>query len=240
MLSDIQPKFGHKIKVCHGPSNEPTSATMMFNPTSTEPISMLIADDHQLVREMLFTFISNQDGFEVSLADSFHDALAKIEAAGSFDVILMDARMPGMDGIVSIESLVKAHPSSSVVVFSGTASNQYVREALSVGAKGYIPKSLPFKSFLSAITLIASGEVFVPSTFSTESTASSKSQRFNLSDSEISVLRKVRAGWSNKEIAREMNATEVTIKMHMRAICIKLGAKNRTQAAVIALQEQIA
>lgn len=215
------------------------SAKMLFTPKTAKPITLLIADDHQLIREMMYTFISNQDNFEASLADSYHDALAKIEAAGSFDVILMDAQMPGMDGIVSIESLVRAHPSSSIVVFSGTVSNEYVQEALLAGAKGYIPKSLPFKSLLSAITLIASGEVFVPSTFSTANTDLAKSRHFNLSESELAVLRKVRAGWSNKEIAREMDATEVTIKMHMRAICLKLGAKNRTQAAVIALQEQI-
>jgi two-component system nitrate/nitrite response regulator NarP len=212
---------------------------MIFDPKSSKPISILIADDHQLVREMMYAYISNQDGFEVTLANSYHDALAKIDADGSIDVILMDAQMPGMDGIVSIESFVRAHPNSSVVVFSGTVSNEYVQEALLAGAKGYIPKSLPFKSLLSAITLIASGEVFVPSTFSSANKDAAKSRHFNLSDSELAVLRKVRAGWSNKEIAREMDSTEVTIKMHMRAICTKLGAKNRTQAAVIALQEQI-
>lgn len=213
---------------------------MMFKNKSTELISILIADDHQLVREMMHAFISNQDNFEVSVAHSYQDALAKLEATGGFDLILLDVSMPGMEGIVSIERLVKAYPDSATVVFSGTASNGFVQEALLAGAKGYIPKSIPFKSLISAIALIASGEVFVPSTFSKVDKETANSSSFNLSDSELAVLRKVRAGWSNKEIAREMDATEVTIKMHMRAICNKLGAKNRTQAAVIALRELIA
>ena len=212
---------------------------MMFKAQNAKPISLLIADDHQLVREMMYAFISNQDDFEVSVAHSYHDALSKLEATGGFDIILLDISMPGMEGIVSIESLVKAYPASATVVFSGTASNEFVQEALLAGAKGYIPKSIPLKSLISAITLIASGEVFVPSTFSKANKEAAKSRSFNLSDSELAVLRKVRAGWSNKEIAREVNATEVTIKMHMRAICSKLGAKNRTQAAVIAIREQI-
>lgn len=213
---------------------------MMFKTKNTESISILIADDHQLVREMMYAFISNQDNFEVSVAHSYQDALAKLEATGGFDLILLDISMPGMEGIVSIERLVKAYPASATVVFSGTTSNEFVQEALLAGAKGYIPKSIPFKSLISAITLIASGEVFVPSTFSKADKETANSSSFNLSDSELAVLRKVRAGWSNKEIAREMDATEVTIKMHMRAICNKLGAKNRTQAAVIALRERIA
>ncbi len=232
--------FRHENQIGWAISNEQMDADIMFNTKSAKPISILIADDHQLVREMIYAFIENQDEFEASVAHSYDEALTTLEASGSFDVILLDAHMPGMEGIVSIESLVKAYPGSAIVVFSGTVSNEYVQEALLAGAKGYIPKSLPFKSLLSAITLIASGEVFVPSTFSTGNTDSAKLRSFNLTDSELAVLRKVRAGWSNKEIAREMHATEVTIKMHMRAICNKLGAKNRTQAAVVAVREQIA
>jgi len=212
---------------------------MMFEVKKAKPISLLIADDHQLVRDMMQVFISNHDDFEVSAAHSYHDALSKLEAPGGFDLILLDISMPGMEGIVSIESLVKAYPATATVVFSGTASNEFIQEALLSGAKGYIPKSIPFKSLLSAITLIASGEVFVPSTFSKAEKEPAHSRSFNLSNNELAVLRKVRAGWSNKEIARAMDATEVTIKMHMRAICSKIGAKNRTQAAVIALREQI-
>lgn len=216
-----------------------TMGNMMFSTQISNPISVLIADDHQLVRDMMQGFISNQDDFEASAVGSYYDVLTKLEAGEVFDVVLLDALMPGMDDIVSIESLVKAYANSAFVVFSGTVSNEYVHKALLVGAKGYIPKSLPFKSLLSAIKLIASGEVFVPSAFSATKIEQGEFRHYNLSDSELAVLRKVRAGWSNKEIARDLGATEVTVKMHMRAICNKLNAKNRTQAAIIALKEQI-
>ncbi|MGJ8589950.1 MAG: response regulator [Yoonia sp.] len=211
----------------------------MFNSSGSRPISVLIADDHQLIRDMMSAFLSNLDDFEVSMAPSYHEALTEMEAHSGFDIVLLDIFMPGMEGIVSIESLAKTYQGSAIVVFSGTVTNEFVKEALLAGAKGYIPKSIPFKSLVSAITLIASGEVFVPSAFLNPNSESTKSRHYKLSDSELAVLRKVRTGWSNKEIAREMDLTEVTVKMHMRAICSKLGAKNRTQAAVIALREQI-
>lgn len=224
--------------MCHQQKNQ-SRVIMQINLKRPDKTSVLIVDDHQLVRDLLYAYISGQEEFEASVASSCDAAVEALEAAGRFDVVLLDAQMPGVDGIVSVENLIKRYPDSAVVIFSGTVSNEYVKEALMVGAKGYIPKTLPFKSLASALTLIASGEIFVPSTFSSANTDSNNSKRFNLSDNELAVLRKVRAGWSNKQIAGDMNATEVTIKMHMRAICHKLGAKNRTQAAVIALREQI-
>lgn len=204
-----------------------------------EQTSVLIADDHQLVRDLLYVYISSQEEFSATVASSYDSTLEALETGQRFDIVLLDAQMPGMDGIVSIEKIIKQYPEPAVVIFSGTASSEYVHEALVVGARGYIPKTLPFKSLASALKLIASGEVFVPSAFSRTNLAQNQAMRFDLSENELTVLRKVRAGWSNKEIARHMVVSEVTVKMHMRAICLKLGAKNRTQAAVIALREEI-
>lgn len=211
----------------------------MFDQRKRAPISVLIADDHQLVRDMMHAYISGDGDFHSVVAKSYDDALSVLKSAGNFDVILLDAKMPGMDGVVSIESMVKANPESAVVLFSGTSSDEYVQEALFVGAKGYIPKTLPFQSLLSTIRLIASGEKFVPSSFSSRKPDVSKLNKFNLSLVEMAVLRRVCIGWSNKEIARDTGTSEITIKMHMRSICSKLEAKNRTQAAVIALREGI-
>lgn len=211
----------------------------MIKPANQPTISVLIADDHKLLREMMSFFIASQDDFEVSVAQSYDEVRVALKVAGRFDVILLDAKMPGMLGVVSVEDIVRDYPDSAVVTFSGTSSNDYVQECLRVGAKGYIPKTLPFQSLLSAIRLIASGEIFVPSSFLSAKTDSEKLSRFNLSEPELRVLRRVGVGWSNKEIARDTRTTEVTIKMHMRSICSKLNAKNRTQAAVIALREEI-
>lgn len=218
---------------------EPMKVVKVFKPTSQPTISVLIADDHKLVRDMMSLFIAAQDDFEVSVAQSYDEARAALEANGRIDVILLDAKMPGMLGVVSVQDMVRDFPDSAVVTFSGTSSNAYVQECLRVGTKGYIPKTLPFQSLLSAIRLIASGEIFVPSSFSHANTDSEKLSSYNISEPELKVLRRVCVGWSNKEIARDAGTTEVTVKMHMRSICNKLNAKNRTQAAVIALREEI-
>jgi len=212
----------------------------VFAPQNDLVTNVLIADDHQLVRDMISLFLSAQPGFSVSVAESYQDVYTVLHKSEPFDVVMLDVQMQGMDGIRNVEVLVREFSGSSIVIFSGVASDQFVQDALKVGAKGYIPKTLPFKSLLNAIRLVASGESFVPSSFLTKDRSEDVAAKFSLSESELSVLRMVCAGMANKEIAREMETTEVLIKMHMRGICKRLDAKNRTQAAVIALREHLA
>jgi len=211
----------------------------VFTPQNDPVTKVLIADDHQLVRELISSFLSVQPGFLVSIAESYQDAYTMLHESEPFDIVLLDVQMHGMEGIRNVEVLVREFSVSSIVIFSGVASEQFVHDALKAGAKGYIPKTLPFKSLLNAIRLISSGESFVPSSFVTKDSREDLAAKFSLSETELGVLRMVCAGMANKEIAREMETTEVTIKMHMRSICKRLGAKNRTQAAVIALREQL-
>ena len=211
----------------------------VFTPQNDPVTKVLIADDHQLVRELISSFLSVQPGFLVSIAESYQDAYTMLHESEPFDIVLLDVQMHGMEGIRNVEVLVREFSVSSIVIFSGVASEQFVHDALKAGAKGYIPKTLPFKSLLNAIRLISSGESFVPSSFVTKDSREDLAAKFFLSETELGVLRMVCAGMANKEIAREMETTEVTIKMHMRSICKRLGAKNRTQAAVIALREQL-
>ncbi|MBZ8117739.1 response regulator transcription factor [Roseovarius sp. LXJ103] len=212
----------------------------MFDFPHNASISILIADDHQLVRDMIGAFIDAQPDFDITAVSSYPEALEALSANKAFDVVLLDVKMPGMDGISSLGALVRKFPETAIVVFSGSTTDEYVKDALEQGARGYIPKTLPFKSLLNTIRLIASGEVFIPSSFLNSTAEAGGAMNFGLSQNELKVLRKVCAGQSNKEIARDLQMTEVTVKMHMRGICNKMGAKNRTQAAVIALREQIA
>ena len=211
----------------------------VFTPQNDPVTKVLIADDHQLVRELISSFLSVQPGFLVSIAESYQDAYTMLHESEPFDIVLLDVQMHGMEGIRNVEVLVREFSVSSIVIFSGVASEQFVHDALKAGAKGYIPKTLPFKSLLNVIRLISSGESFVPSSFVPKDSREDLAAKFSLSETELGVLRMVCAGMANKEIAREMETTEVTIKMHMRSICKRLGAKNRTQAAVIALREQL-
>lgn len=184
-------------------------------------------------------------GFAVHQANSFASACERIRAEGPFDVVLLDLNMPGMDGLATIKTIVDANDGGAVVLFSGSVSPVVVMRALEEGARGFIPKSVSLKALENALRLVASGERFVPYSFF-ETTQETRAKRepakdapLKLNERELKVLYGASVGQSNKEIAHDLSFSEVTVKMHMRSICSKLGAKNRTQAAMIAKQTQI-
>ena len=202
-------------------------------------ISVLIADDYQLICDMLGSYISKQPGFSVKTVRTYQDTISIIENEGPFDIVLLNTTMPGMLGITSLKLIVKKYPSINFVVFSGIASIAYVEEALSVGAKGYIPKDLPLKSLINTIKLINSGIVFIPANFSTQVIEENMVNIFKLNTVERKVLKKLCTGQSNKEIAQSLNLIENNIKMYMRCLCKKMGAKNRTHIVIIAFQNKM-
>jgi DNA-binding NarL/FixJ family response regulator len=200
----------------------------------SEVLSVLVADDHDIVRDAVAHVISNELAVEVMTAKDKETVLQAIVESGPFSVLLLDIAMPGMASTSSVEEIVKANAPGAVVVFSGLVDEVFVRQAIMNGARGYIPKTLPLKSLCSTLKLIASGQIFVP--FSPVEHASLDRKTPRLSDKELSVLRLLVKGQTNKEIARALDSTEVRIKMHLRSICSRLNAKNRTQAALIAEQ----
>ncbi len=192
-------------------------------------INVLIADDHQLLLDAMVRPLENC-GFDVHLANSFASACERIRADGPFDVVLLDLNMPGMDGLSTIKSIVAENAGGSVVLFSGSVSPVVVMRALEEGARGFIPKSVSLKSLENALRLVASGERFVPYSFF-ETTQESRAKRepasdvsLKLNERELKVLYGASTGQSNKEIAHDLSISEVTVKMHMRSICTKLGA----------------
>jgi DNA-binding NarL/FixJ family response regulator len=200
----------------------------------SEVMSVLIADDHDIVRDAVAHVVGNELAVPVKTAKDKDTALQAIRDAGPFTVLLLDISMPGMASPTSVEDIVKANAPGAVVVFSGLVDEVFVRQAILNGARGYIPKTLPLKSLGSTLKLIASGQIFVP--FSATEPQSVDVQTPKLSPKEISVLRLLVKGQTNKEIARALDSTEVRVKMHLRSICSRLNAKNRTQAALIAEQ----
>lgn len=207
-------------------------------------INVLIADDHQLLLDAMVRPLETC-GFNVHLSNSYSSACERIKEDGPFDVILLDLNMPGMDGLETIKSIVKENTGGSVVLFTGSVSPVIVTRSLEEGVRGFIPKSISLKAMENAIRLVAAGEQFVPYSFFANSQDSRANRgqdsagSSNLNERELKVLYAASIGQSNKEIAHELSISEVSVKMHMRSICSKLGAKNRTQAAMIAKQTQI-
>ncbi len=206
----------------------------------SKPISILVADDHKLLSETVQMFLHNDGGFAVERADTLDAALQAIADKGHFDVVMLDLDMPGMGGLGGLERAVHANAPGRVVLFSGQARQEAAMRALELGAAGYVPKTLSPKSLAAALRFVAAGETYFPSTMALP-TARSEGTSIDaqLSQRERQVLRGICEGATNKDIAQSLSLTEVTVKMYVRAVCAKLRASNRTQAAIIALSTGI-
>lgn len=195
-------------------------------------ISLLIADDHQLVRDLVASHLCAQGGFVVTAAETLGAALDAIRVAQGFDAVLLDFAMPGVTGVASVAELIAANPAGRVALFSGLVRPETVAEAMACGAAGFIPKSTPATELASAIRRMVAGELYLPEGF--RAVPDRERGDFGLSPRERQVLRDLSAGLMNKEIASRLGLSEVTVKMHVRSICAKLKARNRTHAAILA------
>jgi two-component system nitrate/nitrite response regulator NarL len=208
----------------------------MDHTPTTAKISVMIADDHSLVRESLAQTLTNDQKFSVTTTDSYVTARAEIAKLRKIDVVLLDLVMPGMEGLKSIEDLVRLNANGAIVIFSGNATTDFIDQSLALGARGFIPKTLPLRSLAVAIQLISLGQIFVPILSGPQATKTKDSREAYLSPKESVILLHVSGGLTNKAIAWEVGIAEVTVKMHMRSICSKLKAKNRAHAVILATQ----
>lgn len=200
---------------------------------------LLIADQHNLVREAIADFLRREDDFDVSSIGYFNDVFNSLREDTPTDMLLLDISMPGMDGIASISQLAKQHPDVKLVVFSGGVSNDVILKSIQAGAQGYVPKTLPLCSLVSALKLVLSGQVFLPMSVLTDvdgrSSLEGRSENPKvLTSKEVSIIKLVSDGKTNKEIAWELSSSEITVKMYLRTIFNKLGASNRTHAVMLA------
>jgi two-component system, NarL family, nitrate/nitrite response regulator NarL len=199
-------------------------------------MKILLADDHDLVRDTLAAFLETEPDLGVSTVANLGDALALVGQQGGFELVLLDYTMPGMDGLKGLSQMLSANQGKPVAILSGTADRTVAEQAIKAGAAGFVPKTLAAKSIVSAVKFMASGEVFAPFGFMHRdevdgSTAITRRER--------DVLVGLTAGKSNKEIAIDLDLQEVTIKLHVKTLCRKLGAKNRTHAAMIARDRRL-
>lgn len=192
---------------------------------------ILVADDHVLVRDTIAAFLNSEDIDEVKTVASLDEAIEMVRETGTFDLVLLDYSMPGMNGLDGLAKMLVANEKRPVAILSGTAPREVAEAALKAGAQGFVPKTLAAKSLMTAARFMAEGEVYAPFGFLQQTDDDGVGP---LTKRELEVIRGICQGKSNKEIARDMDLQEVTIKLHVKTLSRKLSARNRTQAAMIA------
>lgn len=198
-------------------------------------MKILIADDHDLVRETLAAFLERETDIDVYTSEDLQSATAQIRKDGPFDLVLLDYTMPGMNSLTGLETAIKINENHPVALMSDTAPKAIAQKALDLGAIGFLPKTMGAKSLINAVRFMAAGDVYAPVKFMTEdSNEELNPLAKGLSARELQVLGGLCQGLANKEIARDLELQEVTIKLHVKTLCRKLNAKNRTHAAMMA------
>lgn len=200
---------------------------------------ILIADDHELLRDVLRSYLESEGGFTVETVADLPAALERISAVdAAFDLVVLDYGMPGMDGYSGLVRAMAASAGKPVALMSGLAPPGVAERVLALGAAGYLPKTLPARSLVNAIRFMAAGETYMPLDLHGPGQDPGAAPSI-LSPRERQVLAGLCAGHANKEIARDLDLREPTIKLHVKLICRKLGARNRTHAAMIARERQL-
>ena len=217
-------------------------------------MKIIIADDHVLFRDALGHYIERSEpDAEIRQVDDFHGVMDLLHTGFIPDLVMLDLRMPGMNGLGGLQKLRDLWPDLSVILLSGLAERADVHKALDMGVMGYFPKTLSGKLMFQGVYKVLHGEKFIPIDYNTNTVMASnyddqpmaaarptqKGPPVLLTPREREVLGYLLRGVSNKEIALALNLQVVTVKLHVRGVCRKLGAKNRTQAALMAQQRGI-
>jgi len=202
-----------------------------------DPITILVVDDHAVVREGLRAFLGLQDGFEiVGEAGDGDEALEQAERLDP-DVILMDLVMPGRDGVSAMQMLNQRASRSRVIVLTSFLEDDRLLPALEAGAAGYLLKNSQPAELARAVRAAHAGEAIVAARLVHALSKRPAAPAFDdLTTRERGVLALIAQGRSNKRIALELGISEKTVKTHVGHVLAKLDVTDRTQAAVLAVQ----
>jgi DNA-binding NarL/FixJ family response regulator len=213
-------------------------------------IRILLVDDQKLIRQGMQTLLNLEPDLEViGEASNGHEAVTAVEQLQP-DVVLMDIRMPGMDGVAATRIITERFPYVAIIILTTFDDDEYVFEGLKAGARGYMLKDVGSDEIAMAVRAVAAGGALIQpsiarkvvaefgrmaSTRSDETVASTVDQSAliePLTERELEVLRALANGLSNREIAQQLVITEGTVKNHVSSLLAKLNARDRTQAVL--------
>ena len=201
-------------------------------------ITCLIVDDHEVVREGLRLSLSRSSHIRVIGEASDGESAVTLAERRRPDVVIMDVRMPGMDGLQATKILTEKLPESAVLIFTAYSERSLLGRGLESGAKGYILKEAPHQTLLRAIEKVAAGEGYVDPALM-PAFLSGKDRDDMLTGREREILQLLADGMSNADVAAKLFISQETVKSHVRHILAKLEADTRTHAVAIALREAI-
>ncbi len=204
----------------------------------TSEITALIVDDHEVVREGLRLSLSRAPHIRVVGEASDGQQAIDLAERRRPDVIIMDVRMPGMDGLDATKVLSEKLPDVSVLIFTAYSERSLLSRGLESGAKGYILKEAPHETLVRAIDKVAKGESFIDPALM-PAFLSGKDREEMLTGREREILQLLADGMSNADVAQRLFISQETVKSHVRHILAKLEADTRTHAVAIALRDAI-
>ncbi len=209
-------------------------------------IRILIADDHLIIRQGLRLILETGNDFEIMAEASDGAEALELCAEHNPDVVLMDLRMPGMDGLTAIEKLHESQPDIAVVILTTFNEDEMMLRGLKAGARGYLLKDTSRTALFDTIRAAARGETLLnPEIMArvlslasdSSSTTSESANSSDLTNREYEVLQAIASGLRSKEIAVNLGITERTVKAHLASIYAKLGVDSRASAVAVAAQK---
>ncbi len=201
---------------------------------------VLVVDDHPLFRQALRSAVEAEfDSATVIDVDTIDHAIRKLRSIGRFDLALLDLYLPGTTGFDGLLRLRKLFPRLPIVIVSGTEDRRLAREALNYGAAGFIPKSSSSAQIAAALREVVNGSVYVPEDLRYGESDPQSQEREELAQrlssltrQQLNVLKMLRAGKLNKQIAYELGVSETTVKAHVSEVLRKMKVASRTQAVI--------
>src|SRR5580700_6849571 len=216
-----------------GVESEQVTAVKTSPSSSSEVITLMIVDDHPVVREGLAAILKSQKDMKIVAEAGDGEEACKLYDEFSPDVVLLDLRMPNKDGLgVITELMARNPPKPRIIVMTTYESEEDIRRTLKAGAKGYLAKGTAPQEIRDAVRKVAKGDSLLPASIASKLAESMSHPE--LSERELQVLQYMANGRSNKEIGQVLYISESTVKAHVKSILAKLDAMGRTEAIAIA------